>query len=167
GADVEAITGADINAITGADAELNISAAKLIGVVEAVDYSTGVIDVLGQQVIAEAFAANLVVGDYVAIDGEFNSDLQLDASYVQPLTEVYAPGVSEVRLTGITMGYSPLVGQAQVGQVAVDLVSATLSPTTQAHGLGLLTTVDGVQPMQGGIILAKSVADSTELMLGE
>ncbi|MEO0574784.1 MAG: DUF5666 domain-containing protein, partial [Pseudomonadota bacterium] len=166
GADARAITAGDTRAITGGDHRMSLKDdSKLVGPIESVNSESGTVTVLGQTVAATAFVKSFAVGDYVAIQGEFSRELSLVATRINRLPGVYVPGASVVRVTGITTGFSPLIGQVRIGSVSVDFVDASSMTTKLVEGFGILTSVDGVQPVPGGIVLATQVDDVTDVML--
>ena len=126
----------------------------VVGPVDAYDAKHLTARVLKQTVLLP-HAADLVVGDSVAVVGTINTNGAVVASSIKD-EGVYVPGSSSIYLAGRIEKVNTSVGTVLVNGVTVDYtpVLAIELPTLK---LGSGFTVSGIQPTLGGIVVAASV----------
>jgi hypothetical protein len=122
----------------------------VIGPVESVNAESRSAIVLGQQVRTDA-AAELAVGDSVAIYGLANRNGSIEASAIQSLG-LYVPGATSIFITGTVERAEPSVGRIVVNGVTVDLTPA-MSHGTVAPDVGSRLALSGTQPVSHGVVL--------------
>jgi len=114
--------------------------------------------VVGQQVSGRDLAG-FAVGDYVAVLGERAGDGTVVARSVFPVGSDYVPGASSVFVRGnATQGLSSL-GRADVGGQSFDLTPMMSSGDLfEMNWSSADFGVVGVQPVIGGLVLARDIA---------
>jgi hypothetical protein len=122
----------------------------VIGPVESVNAESRSAIVLGQQVRTDA-AAELAVGDSVAIYGLANRNGSIEASAIQSLG-LYVPGATSIFITGKVERAEPSVGRIVVNGITVDLTPA-MSHGTVSADVGSQFAVSGTQPVSHGVVL--------------
>ena len=128
----------------------------VLGRVDAV--LAGQISVLGQQVVGLDISG-LAVGDYVAVFGERSQDGIILAQSVVPAGASYVAGASSVFVRGTALNGLSSLGTTNVGDQVFDL-TPTMSEQ-DLYGVDWSSTdvgVTGVQPLIGGLVLARDIA---------
>ena len=114
--------------------------------------------VVGQRILV-ANEPGVSIGDYVAVRGTRSSDGTVIAESITVVEEQYVPGASTVFVRGMAPSGLDPIGSASVGGQAVDF-------TPLMGGVDLIAadwssrdvSVLGVQPLFGGVVLARDVA---------
>ena len=119
---------------------------------------------LGQRVSAlGATLRSLQLGDYVMVGGRISGAGTIQAESVVRTGLQYAPGASEVYVTGIPSFVDTKVGTTMIGELKVDYTPSLGG--SGFEGIGAAITVIGTQPTLGGIMVSDRVLDKTELFL--
>src|SRR5215469_18027099 len=122
----------------------------VIGPVESVNAESRSAIVLGQQVRTDA-AAELAVGDSVAIYGLANRNGSIEASAIQSLG-LYVPGATSIFIAGTVERAEPSVGRIVVNGITVDVTPA-MSHGIVSPDVGSQLSVSGTQPVSRGVVL--------------
>jgi hypothetical protein len=126
----------------------------LVGPVEAVSASRGLIVVLGQ-IVVTAEASQLTVGESVSVIGNVKPNGSVEATAVQK-AGLYVAGATQVLLTGVVQKVDNSVGHAVINGVPVDL-TPLMSNGAVSLTAGSTVEIEGTQPANGGVVLVSGI----------
>ena len=142
------ITGGARQSVSGAPSLV------LVGPVEAVNASRGLVVVLGQSILTSE-ASQLSVGDTVSVIGNVKANGNVEAKAVQK-AGLYVAGATQVLLTGVVQKADNSVGRAVVNGVSVDLTPLMASGAVSLNA-GDTVEIEGTQPANGGVVLVSGI----------
>src|SRR5450631_1939298 len=156
------VTGAQLKNLYGSELQV-------LGDVEHIDLSRGVLIVAGQHILIAtdtAFSYNgipvedqaralrmLQPGDLLAVSGPLGAPVRS----VSRLKEAYVAGATTVFVRAKVLSVQQALGRAKVDELGVDLTPAMADPQYVKVEPGQVIEAVGIQPTAGGILLASSV----------
>ncbi|MBT8078515.1 MAG: hypothetical protein KJO31_08045 [Gammaproteobacteria bacterium] len=154
---VDGISSGSVDGISSGSIDL------LTGPVASINADNNTFVAMGQVVLASAdMLARIEVGDLVTVSGTIAGQGTIFADSISVASEGYVAGASVVLVTGIPSLVDAGLGTATIGSLVVDY-----TPSLGGNGnpdIGIVITVEGIQPVDGGVMLSDSLADSSGLL---
>jgi hypothetical protein len=142
----------------------------LLGHIDAVHPETATAMIIGQ-VVHVSPTAQLSPLLLTGIFGTLKSDGSIDESSVKS-GQAYVAGATPILLTGIVASANPSLGQIKIGRVLIDINSSSAVINSIPAGVsgafpkaGDMVQVMGIQPVEGGIMLANGIRIGAEQIL--
>src|SRR5579862_9806198 len=125
-----------------------------VGPVEVVE--TGSITVLGREYKLED-TSGLTTGEKVAIHGALQPDGSASNVHAESLG-IYSPGSDTIFETGVVTKVDADSGHFSMAGADVDYTATLAASDSAAPAVGQLVSIEGVQPVAGGVILGSSTS---------
>ena len=134
----------------------------VVGPVEAIDYGSASLQVLGQlvrlPVSEQRSLLRVAVGNVVAVHGRILAAGEIEGSKIAVTAQLYVAGSQALFVRGVVSNLQTDVGVLAVGKLNVDYTAALYSLDASSLSEGAEFVFSGIQPSPDGSALALSAA---------
>ena len=144
---------------TGGVSDISTGGAYVLsGVVTSIEVENGIFTSLGQTVYASVEDLNeLSIGDHISVFGSVIGAGAIYADSIELNSVEYVAGATATYLIGIPTSVDVSTGMVTIGELQVDITRVSNIDSMSQIGVNGYVSIEGIQPVIDGVLLAESL----------